>query len=105
MLAAEGSPLYWQRIYGEEWLEIRSTVATYRVPKYNYPSRLCRHIMDSSLARLVPMGTSWKSLAIVFERDLYSQFESDWNGLDPALRNGHVVSGNRERLQKCLTFT
>ena len=34
---------------GKDWLEIRQSVATHRVPKHNYPTHLSRLIVDSSL--------------------------------------------------------
>lgn len=34
---------------GNEWVEIRDAVPTYRVPKFGYPTHLSRLIVDSSL--------------------------------------------------------
>ena len=86
--------------YGDEWLEIRSTVATYRVPKYNYPTHLCRLIVDSSLGYFVEVLGHCVRKGSLYKDSTHSLNQTETASILTALEGGHVVCQGIESVYK-----
>ena len=86
--------------YGDEWLEIRSPVATYRVPKYNYPTHLCRLIVDSSLGYFVEVLGHCVRKGSLYKDSTHSLNQTETASILAALEGGHVVCQGIESVYK-----
>ena len=77
---------------GNEWVDIREAVASYREPKYGYPTHLSRLIVDSSLQYFVEvLGICVKKGSLLCEDASNNLNYSEIGSILSAFGETHIV--------------
>lgn len=77
---------------GNEWVDIREAMATYRVPKYGYPTHLSRLIVDCSLQFFIEvLGHCVRKGSLLCKNAPNTLDYSEAASILSALGGGHVV--------------
>lgn len=77
---------------GNEWVDIREPVASYRVPKYGYPTHLTRLIVDSSLQYYVEvLGHCVQKGSLLCENASNNLNYTEIGSILRAFGGGHIV--------------
>ena len=84
---------------GHEWVEIRHSVASYRVPKHGYPTHLSRLIVDSSLQYFLEvLGHCVQNGSLLYKDKSYCLNYSEVTSVLSAVSGEYVVCAGIEHL-------
>ncbi|KAI9552136.1 hypothetical protein GHT06_022473 [Daphnia sinensis] len=89
---------------GGEWLEIRQSIAFYRVPNHGYPTHLSRIVVDSSLQYyLEVLGHCVQKGSLIFKDASYSFNYNEAASILDDLSGGYTVCDGIELLSDRIT--
>ncbi len=84
---------------GHEWVEIRHSVASYRVPQHGYPTHLSRLIVDSSLQYFLEvLGHCVENGSLLYNDNSHSINYSEVTSVLSAVSGEYVVCAGIEHL-------
>lgn len=81
---------------GNDWLEVRPSVATYRVPQHGYPTHLARLIVDASLEYYLEVLGHCVRRGSLVQADTAGFDYSEAVSIVCSLSGGHVVCSGIE---------
>ena len=84
---------------GNEWLEVRPSAASYRVPNHGYPTHLARLIVDASLEYYLEVLGHCVRRGSLLHKDAANNFNySEAVSVICSLSGGHVVCSGIESM-------
>lgn len=84
---------------GNEWIEIRQSIASFRVPNHGYPTHLSRLVVDSSLQYYLEVLGDCIQKGTLILKDINTSFNhSEANSILDALSGGYAVCDGLEYL-------